>query len=157
MILRPAWSIESVSGHPGLHRETLSGKTKKKASLSNMPHSRIKHSQMNCGVVKGTDSQLYLPNASRTLLLTSLSLFMLSRVRFLQDEQTTSQTNVLPCLAASPLAFPFQEHTLDTTNDMGNSAMEGSQNFTVKHLPPSLPGTSALYRIFMKPFLVISA
>jgi hypothetical protein len=27
---RPAWSTEQVSGQPGLHRETLSRKTKKK-------------------------------------------------------------------------------------------------------------------------------
>jgi hypothetical protein len=33
--LRPAWSIESIPGQPGLHKETLSQKAKKKKKLLN--------------------------------------------------------------------------------------------------------------------------
>lgn len=40
---------------------------------------------------------------------------MLTRVQFLQKEQTISQTNVLLCLEASLVAFPFQEYALAET------------------------------------------
>jgi hypothetical protein len=45
--LRPAWSTEKIPGQPGLHRETLSGKTKLPPKQTNQQQKSKKPKQTN--------------------------------------------------------------------------------------------------------------